>query len=162
MWFEKYGWNEGIFGEADVLARAKGTSVDGLVEAGVVKSGGGKVKLIHFKDYPDDWDPQTDKRLPIWEGLHYMVKYHQDGGDTKAGRLYGDLSHMSQSINLLATRLYQICEQKGWAEDARPYNELTASWQAITDKTDRNIAPARSPAKRKEPGQRTLSVFGEE
>lgn len=162
VWFERYGWKEGEYGEAELLSKAKGTSVEGLVEAGVVKSGGGKVKLIHFKDYPDDWDPQKDKRLPIWEGLHYMVKYHQDGGDTKAGRLYGDLSYMSQSINLLATRLYQICEQKGWAEDARPYNELTASWQAITDKVDRNIAPARDSNKKRETGQRTLSGFGGE
>ncbi len=162
VWFEKYGWKEGEYGEAELLSKAKGTSVEGLVEAGVVKSGGGKVKLIHFKDYPDDWDPQTDKRLPIWEGLHYMVKYHQDGGESKARGLYGYLGYMSQSMNLLATRLYQICEQKGWAEDARPYNELTASWQAITDSTDRNIAPARSPAKRKETGQRTLSGFGGE
>lgn len=27
-WFEQYGWTKGPFGEADVLARAKGTSVD--------------------------------------------------------------------------------------------------------------------------------------
>ena len=162
IWFEKHGWNEGEYGEAELLSKAKGTSVEGLVEAGVVKSGGGKVKLIHFKDYPDDWNPQKDKRLPIWEGLHYMVKYLQDGGETKARGLYADLEYMSQSMNLLATRLYQICDQKGWAEDARPYNELTASWQAITDSTDRNIAPARNSNKRRETGQRTLSGFGGE
>lgn len=162
VWFEKHGWKEGEYGEAELLSKAKGTSVEGLVEAGVVKSGGGKVQLIHFKDYPDDWDPQKDKRLPIWEGLHYMVKYHQNGGETKARGLYADLEYMSQSMNLLATRLYQICEQKGWAEDARPYNELTASWQAITDSADRNIAPARDAKKKRETGQRTLSGFGGE
>ena len=31
-WFETYGWSEGRFGEADVLARSKGTSVDGVAE----------------------------------------------------------------------------------------------------------------------------------
>ena len=35
-WFEQHGWGEGVFGVADVLARAKGTSVDGVKEAGVV------------------------------------------------------------------------------------------------------------------------------
>ncbi|EQD62713.1 hypothetical protein B2A_02698, partial [mine drainage metagenome] len=29
-WFGQYGWKEGKFGEADTLARAKGTSVDGV------------------------------------------------------------------------------------------------------------------------------------
>jgi putative DNA methylase len=38
-WFEQHGWAEGKYGEADVLARAKGTSVGGLQEAGVVESG---------------------------------------------------------------------------------------------------------------------------
>lgn len=158
-WFEKYGWNDGAYGEADVLAKAKGTSVEGLVEAGVIKSKSGKVKLIHFKDYPDDWDPDKDTRLPIWEGLHYLMKYHQEGGDVKAGGLLSKLGNMSQSINLLAIRQYQICEQKGLAEDARPYNELTASWQSITERSENIIATARDSKKKKESGQRTLKGY---
>src|SRR5450759_5260061 len=43
-WFEQYGWNEGVFGTADTLARGKGTSVDGIMAAGVIQSGGGKVR----------------------------------------------------------------------------------------------------------------------
>src|SRR6202035_2965444 len=45
-WFEQYGWTEGVFGTADTLARGKGTSVDGIKEAGVIRSGGGKVRLL--------------------------------------------------------------------------------------------------------------------
>jgi hypothetical protein len=33
-WFEQYGWEAGKFGEADTLARAKGTSVEGVKQAG--------------------------------------------------------------------------------------------------------------------------------
>src|SRR5438477_9465271 len=40
-WFEQNNWKDGKFGEADTLARAKGTSVDGVKAAGVVQSGGG-------------------------------------------------------------------------------------------------------------------------
>ena len=64
-WFEQHGWSEGVFGEADVLARSKSTSVSGLAEAGVLFSGGGKVQLRKWADYPPDWDPTTDSRLPI-------------------------------------------------------------------------------------------------
>ena len=35
-WFEQYGWEAGKFGEADTLARAKGTSVDGVKQSGVL------------------------------------------------------------------------------------------------------------------------------
>ena len=49
-WFEGYGWNEGNYGEADVLARAKGTNVGGLNESGVVESGGGKIRPICLVD----------------------------------------------------------------------------------------------------------------
>jgi len=158
-WFEQYGWGEGKYGEADVLARAKGTSVDGLQEAGVLQSGGGKVRLLRFTEYPDNWDPETDNRLPVWEALHHLIKAHQEGGDARAGRLFGQIQSMSHSINLLATRLYQICEQKGWAEDARYYNELTASWQNIEERPGGDAKIARQPNKKKEVGQKTLEGF---
>ncbi|WP_134476647.1 DUF1156 domain-containing protein, partial [Pseudomonas aeruginosa] len=44
-WFEQHGWAEGKYGDADVLARAKGTSVNGLVDAGVVESASGNLRL---------------------------------------------------------------------------------------------------------------------
>jgi putative DNA methylase len=43
-WFEQQGFDEGEFGVADVLARAKGTSVSGLAEAGILESKRGKVR----------------------------------------------------------------------------------------------------------------------
>lgn len=161
-WFQQYGWNDGPFGEADILSRAKGTSVDGLAEAGVLISGGGKVRLLRYTEYPEDWDPSEDTRLPIWEGLHHLIKAHQTGGNTKAARLYSQLGSMTNPIYLLATRLYQMCEQKGKAEDALPYNELTASWQEISDSADitRVSIPERKGKKgKKDSGQMTLSGF---
>ena len=65
-WFEQHGWTESLFGEADVLARSKSTSVDAMKEAGVLQSGSGKVRLLKWAEYPTDWDPRTDKRTPVW------------------------------------------------------------------------------------------------
>src|SRR6266567_5287875 len=62
-WFEQYGWGEGRFGDADTLARAKGTSVDDVRDAGVIESGGGIVRLRKWSEYPTDWNPQADVRL---------------------------------------------------------------------------------------------------
>ncbi len=34
-------------------------------------------------------------------------------------------------IRALAYRLYTLCERKGWAEEARAYNELVMAWSSI-------------------------------
>ena len=39
--FEQHGWTESVFGDAEVLARSKSTSVDAMKDAGVLQSGGG-------------------------------------------------------------------------------------------------------------------------
>lgn len=130
-WFETIGWSEGKFGEAEVLARAKGTSVDGLKEAGVIASGSGKVRLLKWSDYPSDWNPESDLRLPVWEALHHLIRALRTGGETAAAVILGKLGPRIEAVRQLAYRLYTLCERKGWAEDARAYNELIATWQAI-------------------------------
>lgn len=130
-WFEQYGWDPGAFGEADVLARAKATSVDGLAEAGVVHSGGGKVRLLKPNEYPADWDPRTDKRMPIWEALHQLIRSLRQRGESGAGEVLGAIKSKSEAIRQLAYRMYTLCERRGFAEDARAYNELVTSWSGI-------------------------------
>ncbi|XWX02908.1 hypothetical protein VZO05_10375 [Aggregatilineales bacterium SYSU G02658] len=60
-WFEQFGFNEGEFGQADVLARAKNTSVAGVEAAGVVVAGRGKVRLIHWKEYALTLNPSPTR-----------------------------------------------------------------------------------------------------
>ena len=49
-WFEQHGWETAKFGEADTLARAKGTSVAGVQQAGVIEAGGGNAQMqLEFK-----------------------------------------------------------------------------------------------------------------
>ena len=84
-WFEHTGWTAGAFGEADTLARAKGTSVDGVNASGVLESGQGKVRLLKWPEYPSDWDATRDKRLPVWEALHHLIRVLKKGGETEAG-----------------------------------------------------------------------------
>ena len=130
-WFEQHGWTESTFGEADTLARGKGISVDGIKEAGVIQSGGGKVRLLKWSEYPTDWDPLTDKRLPVWEALHHLIRAQKQGGDSASGALLAALGGKAEAIRQLAYRLYTLCERLGKAEDARAYNELITSWTGI-------------------------------
>ncbi len=130
-WFEQYGWSEGLFGEADVLARAKATGLTGIVEAGVLFSGGGKVRLLKWADYPDNRDPAKNPRMPVWEALHRLINVLKKEGETAAGKLLGSIKDKTEAVRQLAYRLYTLCERRGMAEDARAYNELVTSWSAI-------------------------------
>ncbi|TXH15332.1 MAG: DUF1156 domain-containing protein [Hyphomicrobiaceae bacterium] len=130
-WFDQYGWAEGVFGEADVLARAKSTSVNGLAESGVLHSGSGKVRLLRPDEYPAAWNPETDNRLPIWEALHQLIRVFRQQGESGAGQLLAAVKAKGEGVRQLAYRLYTLCERQGWAEDARAYNELITSWSGI-------------------------------
>ncbi len=130
-WFDQYGWSSGAFGEADTLARAKGTSVDGVRDAGVIESGGGKVRLLKWAEYPADWSPEKDNRTPVWESAHQLIRALNQQGESAAGALLARMPERGESIRQLAYHLYTLCERKGWAEDARSYNELIAAWHAI-------------------------------
>jgi putative DNA methylase len=130
-WFEQFGWKDGPFGQADVLARAMGTSVQGVTDAGVVASAAGIVRLLRPGEYPSDWDPRNDTRNPVWETLHHLIRSLRTNGETATGQLLGAVKSQTEQLRLLAFRLYTLCERAGWAEDARAYNELMTSWPAI-------------------------------
>ncbi|MCY3008132.1 MAG: DUF1156 domain-containing protein [Planctomycetota bacterium] len=130
-WFEQYGWETGNFGEADVLARSKGTSVDGVKQAGVLHAAGGNVRLLKWAEYPSDWDPQADQRLPIWEVLHQLIRVFNTDGETGAAAVFAAVQSKAEAARQLAYRLYTLCERKNWAEDARAYNEVVTSWSGI-------------------------------
>ena len=133
-WFQQYGFKPGAFGEADVLARAKGTSVEGLVDAGVLQSGSGKVRLLKTSEYPDTWDPVLDTRKPVWEACHQLARA-LGTSEAEAGRLLAGMPEMQEPVRQLAYRLYTLCERKGWAEEARIYNMLVGSWHGVIEQS---------------------------
>ncbi len=132
-WFEQYGWAEGPFGEADVLARGKGTSVQGVAQAGIADSGGGKVRLLRWADYQAGWDPKLDARNPVWEATHHLIRALNTQGEAAAGALLAAMPDKAEPIRQLAYHLYTLCERKKWAEDARAYNELITAWHAVLE-----------------------------
>ena len=130
-WFDQYGWVTGAFGEADTLARAKGTSVEGVRHAGIIEATGGKVRLLKWQEYPSDWNPEHDNRTPIWEACHHLIRALNQQGETAAGSLLARMPERGEAIRQLAYHLYTLCERKKWAEEARAYNELIGAWSSI-------------------------------
>jgi len=132
-WFQQYGSREGSYGEADVLARAKNISVEGLTRMGLVDAPRGKVRLTLREDYADGWDPQTQSRLTAWEACQRLVWALNENGEQDAGRLARRLGGLADQARELAYRLYSIADRKGWTEEALGYNALVASWPEIQE-----------------------------
>lgn len=130
-WFEQHGWATGKYGEAEVLSKAKGTSVGGLAEAGVLESSGGNVRLLRWAELDAEWSPETDIRTPVWEALHQLIRALNRDGESAAGALLARMPARAEPIRALAYRLYTLCERQGWAEEARAYNELVTAWANI-------------------------------
>jgi putative DNA methylase len=131
-WFDQYGFAEGEFGVADVLARAKNTSVAGMVEAGILVARGGRVRLLRPSELPEDWSPETDARLTAWEVVHHLISVLEAGGEGAAAALVGKLGAKAESARELCYRLYTLCERKKRAAEALSYNSLVQSWPEIT------------------------------
>ncbi|HQU45725.1 MAG TPA: hypothetical protein PK867_23125 [Pirellulales bacterium] len=110
-WFAEFGMNEGPFGIAETLSKAKNTAVAGLVEAGVVKARGGKVKLVGRDGLPDDWDPAADGRLTVWETTQHLIRALETQGESGAAALLARLGGIGETARELAYRLYTLCER---------------------------------------------------
>jgi len=142
-WFNQFGWDEGSYGEADVLARAKATSVGGLANTGVLQSGSGKVRLLRTSEYQlaKCVSHPISATASIWEVLHQVIHSLREHGETAAGKVLVDAENKGDATRQLAYRLYALCERSGWADDARAYNELVTSWPAIERAAGTFLAP---------------------
>ena len=131
-WFEQHAFNEGVYGDAETLATAKNISVQGLVEAGILHSGGGKVRLVRRDELDLEWDPTTDKRLTAWEVCQQMIYAVGHRGEPVAGEMLRTGGVAAVAAQSLAYRLYAISEKNGWAEEAFWYNVLITSWLELS------------------------------
>jgi len=130
-WFDQFAFNDGPYGTAEQLSVAKVTSVSGLVEAGIVSSKAGVVRLIRPADLPSDWDPTKDNRLTVWEMVHHLVRALEAGGEAAAAQIAVKLGSHAETARELAYRLYTLCERRKRATEALSYNALVQSWPEI-------------------------------
>jgi len=130
-WFEQSGFAEGEYGVAEQLSKSKNTSVSGMVEAGILFSGRGKVRLLKPEDLPADWDPITDARLTAWEIVHQLIRTLEASGEGAAAALVATLGSKAEIGRELCYRLYTLCERKKRSQEALAYNGLVQSWPEI-------------------------------
>jgi putative DNA methylase len=130
-WFEQNGFAGGDYGVAEVLSKAKVTTVAGMAVAGILESKRGKVRLFKPEELPANWDPSTAQRLTAWEIVHQLIRALGAGGESGAADLVVKLSARAETARELAYRLYTICDRKKRAAEALAYNGLVQSWSEI-------------------------------
>jgi putative DNA methylase len=130
-WFEQSGFDAGEYGVAETLSKAKNTSVGGMVDAGILNSKGGKVRLLKPSELPKHWNPDIDPRLTAWEMVHHMIRTLEADGESAAAELVAKLGSKAEIARELAYRLYTMCERKKRTQEALSYNGLVQSWPEI-------------------------------
>lgn len=118
-WFEHSGFAEGEYGVAEQLSKSKNTSVAGMVEAGILESKRGKVRLLRPEELPADWDPANDPRLTAWEIVHYLIRALGGGGEGAAAELVAKLGAKAEIARELAYPLHPLRAQEARGRGAR-------------------------------------------
>jgi putative DNA methylase len=131
-WFEQHQFNEGVYGDAETLSKAKNTSVQGLVEAGILEAKAGKVRLLPRSELAAKWQPDQDERMPVWEITQHLIRALDQTGETGAANMLAKLGDRGSLAKDLAYRLYSLCDRKNWSQEALAYNSLVISWPEIT------------------------------
>jgi putative DNA methylase len=131
-WFEQYGVGDGPFGVAETLSKAKNTSVQGLIDAGILHARAGKVRLLKRDELAEDWDPAADARLTVWETVQHLIRTLETHGEEAAAALMNRLGGLAETARELAYRLYTVSERNKWADEALAYNGLVIAWPELT------------------------------
>lgn len=127
------------FGEADVLARAKNVSIEGLAAKGLLTSAKGHVHLLDRNEVSD----RVSFTLPTWLVTQQLTHALEDGGVTACAKLLvGALGGKADGAKALAYRLFTIADKKNWQQEAFAYNSLVTAWPEIQSKAAQLAAEA--------------------
>jgi putative DNA methylase len=130
--YAQCAFNDVKFGEADVLARAKNTSVEKLAERGVLYAKKGVVRLLARDEIPEKIER---KERIIWLLTQQLTRALEKEGVLGAAKIVADIcTSETEQAKALAYRLFQIAERKGWAQEAYAYNSLVIAWPEVQGK----------------------------
>ena len=130
-WFEQHGFEDGDYGVAETLSKAKNTSIFSLEAIGVLRSKRGKVRLLIPLALRPDWDPRSAGRVSAWLSLHHLIRIHDAGGEQAAAAFVRKLGGVAETARELAYRLYALAERTKRSREALWYNALVQSWPEI-------------------------------
>lgn len=119
------------FGEADVLARAKNVSIEGLAAQGLLASVKGSVHLLDRGEVSE----HVDFKAPTWLTTQQLTRALEEGGVTACAKIVSQtLGGRADGAKALAYRLFTIADKRNWQQEAFAYNSLVTAWPEIQSK----------------------------
>ncbi|MFA7692407.1 MAG: DUF1156 domain-containing protein [Candidatus Hydrogenedentales bacterium] len=126
--YRQYAFNSIQYGVAEVLARAKNTSVEKLAKRGILFAEKGIVRLSTREELPE----KIDKDKCTWLLTQQLTHVFEMKGFQGAAKIVtAFLSSEPEQARALAYRLFQLADRKKWAQEALVYNNLIAAWSEI-------------------------------
>lgn len=130
--YTQCAYNDIKYGEAEVLANAKGTSIPMMASHGVLYAKAGVVHLVERDNLPEKVDSNEGN---IWMLTQQLTRAMATGGvESCAHIIFNMFGSNAENAKDLAYRLYTIAERKGWANEAYAYNALVVAWPDIQTK----------------------------
>ena len=127
--FSQYAFNTIKFGDADILARAKNTSVQALADRGVLAAAKGQVRLLPREETPEAVGRREEC---VWLLTQQLARAMETGGVQACAVIVAKLvDNSAENAKALAYRLYTVCERKKWAQEGAAYNDLVVAWPDI-------------------------------
>lgn len=128
--YTQNAFNDIKFGDADILARAKGTSVAAMSSHDIVYAKAGNVHLIERTELGKM--PVDRNEDCIWMLTQQLTQLMATGGVVAcAEAIYEMYGSNAERAKDLAYRLYTIADQKKWTQEAYAYNALVVAWPDI-------------------------------
>lgn len=135
-WFKQHGYEEGLYGDAETLARAKDVTVNKLHSDGLLTAERGRVRLLSIDAFADT-EQLTFGDSTAWEGCFRMA-YHlnrEDGrGVEGAAEVGREMGSNIESVERLGRILYNHYDRNGDSRNAVIFNNLVTEWQRIEEK----------------------------
>ena len=132
--YTQFAFNHMKFGEADVLARAKNTSVEKLASMGLVYAEKGVVHLLERTELPELKVSRLTADRCLWMITQYLIQSMDTGGIEACARLVVEFSASAERARDLAYRLFSLAERKDWNAEAYAYNSFVVAWPDIQQK----------------------------
>ena len=131
-WFAEHQYEPASSGDAESVAKAKNTSLEGLADSGIGEARAGKFRLYRRGELAQRWSPADDDRFTVWEALQYLVAA-LERSESEAADLLHTLGGNGDRARQLAYLLYQKANDNGWAAEANAYNSLITAWPNLRE-----------------------------
>lgn len=126
--YTQCAYNEIKYGEAEILANAKSTSIAMMAAHGILYAKAGIVHLVERSELPEKDADENN----VWMLTQQLTRAMETGGIEACAKIvYNIFGSGAESAKDLAYRLYTIAERKGWAEEGYAYNALVVAWPDI-------------------------------